>query len=305
MKLSINVVTKDTLASFRPYILQNAQETMGQKEDAICLGAVLDGTNSCGAIVGVPLGEGVLCIISLFVDEKVRRQGIGFLLLYELLQHTTIDMEVCALWILPEEENRELLPFLEACGFGEAEFFENIYRVQLSTLINRPVLKSAFSPSYKMSQNVIPYEKWSEEDRNSIETDDTIASLLKPSNFDTKVLHSGYSFGYRYNGRMQAYLLLQETGEQRFAVLSAVSRKDGNPAAMLQLATAALHQCLTATRHKSGEIWMEAINEHSEKLIRGLFGADLQIWGSYGSELLCLEDYLVEEETEPSEEKDQ
>ena len=83
-EIFVTILHKDNAAPFAPYLLPQVGRALGAGEDIAGLGAIKDG-HAVGALT-FQMDEGVLRILSFYVDTAARRQGIGTVLLEALTE---------------------------------------------------------------------------------------------------------------------------------------------------------------------------------------------------------------------------
>ena len=265
------------LPAFLPYLIPPAAEVIAEgREEMIALGAVTQDLKTCGAIVG-ELRQGRLTVFSLYVDPAARRQGVGTLLLEQLLALCPQAVPA-AEWMLPQEDFDAVDAFLQARGFAPAQREASLYRLESAQLRQISAVRRAFSPTFRPDGNVVPISALTPEERHELYSDPTIDPRLQYHVLADRATPS-LCLCYRYQGRVTAYLLCGETGPGEMAILAALSRPSANPAAMLQLATALIHQGLA---HFGGDFvcWLDAIHPASENLALALSGHTARRWVS-------------------------
>lgn len=244
------------------------------RDDIIALGAVTNANQTCGAVVG-ELYDERLTVFSLYVDPEVRRQGVGALLLDSLLQLYPAAKPMAA-WVSPEESFTEMDAFFQARGFAAAQNEGFVYCLNTEDLRHVPVVRWAFSPTFRPDRNIVPLDELTQEEREDLLCDASIAPSLRLGELIDR-LSPELSVCYRYKGRIAAYFICGKTGAREMAVLAAVSRSWAHPAAMLQMITATIHRGLD---YFGGDFlcWIEAINGEAEELVRAISAGTYSRW---------------------------
>ena len=277
MEFSYRIIEAADREAFKNYILPDIMEVSAASGGGIIMvGAVADGKYTCGAAAGVTV-DGRAVLYSLYVDEKVRHMGVGTALLGEFLKRAEGSSGVYVTWTLPEKEFEEAAAFLKANGFDDPYIDRPVYRLESSLMINVPVLGRAFSPNFRADANIVPVRDFTEDEMQELLQDTDIDNCLKLDSFGPEQINTDTCLGYRYGGHIQAYFLSVRTGEHDYAVLAGVSLKGANPAAFLLLAASALHN---AYLESGGDIyiWLEAINERSDRLAHSLSSNTCALW---------------------------
>lgn len=268
------------VAQVQSLIHPNAQPAL-EAEEVYLFSANCDG-QLCGALVA-SLEDGDAILYSLFVAPDYRRRGVGTALLSALrqgLEGEELD-ELYTQWILPQEGCEGLEGFLQCHGFDCDREEAPIYRIYSGDLAKSPFLRGAFSTKFRPDANIIPVSRWTQAMWEELGQDSTIDPLLRPEPFRGEMWEEA-SVGYRYGGRIVAYLLLKEAAEGEIVLLPGVARKGAHPAAMLQLLTAALHD---VRQYYQGDfsIWTNTITGHSRMLVeRMTLGKAVPWWSGEG-----------------------
>ena len=274
MELSIREITPELLPAFEPYLLPQAVEALREEENARAFGAV-SGTQTCGAAVGV-IEDGTLYLISLFVDEQVRRQGAGTALLQALTDAAGTAAAETE-WVLPDRAFEALDAFLQHCGFTPAERGRDITRLDTRKMRADSAIRRAFSPAFRPDGNVIRLEEMTDEQRGELFTDRDIEPVLNAANFQALFPGSPLCLGYRYGGQITAYFVAEITDEHEAVVRAVVARKNAPPAAALQLCAAGLNAGLPLLGG-DGYLWMDTINDASRAFAARIAGGAADFW---------------------------
>lgn len=111
-------ITPDNILSFAPYLHEEDQSSI-TTPGAGGIGLLTDDGHSCGALLyKTNTDEHSVFIESLFVDEQVRKQGGGTLLLQSFDDIMKKDFDTAAARILPDA-SEELAIFYENAGFDD------------------------------------------------------------------------------------------------------------------------------------------------------------------------------------------
>lgn len=274
MDFSLRKITKDLLPAFVPYLLPQAAELINSEQGLIALGAVT-GSQTCGAIAG-HVENGELTIFSLFVDKQVRRRGVASMLLDALLNAASFDC-VCARWILPEEEFLSAEAFFMVHGFSPTEYGDEIYRLCSDSFKNAPSLKSAFSPAFRQDGNIVSVSAFTEEEMRELLGDESIPSFLRLNNFSPKELSSPICLGYRYGGRICAYIICSISDANSVAMRTALSREGAPPAVFHLLTAAAIRQVILQLGEKFF-VFISPVTAPAKRLTVQLSGGKYDIW---------------------------
>ena len=263
------------LPAFLPYLIpQAAQGVAAGRADILALGAVTGAGQTCGAVAG-ELYQGVLTVFSLYVDPAVRGQGIGTLLLRSLLACCP-EARPAAAWIQPAGAFDRMDAFLQGRGFAPALRDNSVYCLNTADLRRVPVIRRAFSPSFRPDGNIVSLSDLTAEEQEDLRADPSIDLRLRLDGLMDQAAPE-LSFGYRYRGRIAAYLLCAVSDPGEVSILAAVARPGAHPAAFLQLITAAIHRGLALF---GGDFvcWLDPIHEQAEALARELSGGTCQRW---------------------------
>lgn len=282
MDFSLRKITKDLLPAFIPYLLPQAARAI-EEDCALALGAVT-GSKTCGAIAG-HVENGELTIFSLFVDKQVRLSGAASMLLDGLIKAADCD-SVSARWILPEEEFLAAETFFMVHGFSPAEYGDEIYRLCSDSFKNAPSLKSAFSPAFRQDGNIVSVSAFVEEEMRELLGDESIPSFLRLNNFSPEERSSPICLGYRYGGRICAYIICSISDDNSVAMRAALSREGAPPAVFHLLTAAAIRQVITQLGEKFF-VFISPITAPAKRLTVQLSGGNYDIWheGSCQKEL--------------------
>lgn len=273
---SLRVVEPGLLPAFRPYLTdQAAQDGALGRADVLTLGAVTAERRTCAAAAGRMDGA-ALTVTSLYVDPAVRRRGIGSALLAALLERAAPRRAEVS-WALPQPEFDAFRAFLTAAGFRTApQTGGGLYRAEAASLRLGPTLRRAFSPAFRPDGNVVPLAALTGAERAELLADPAIDLRLGLARLEG-LYSPEVSFAYRYGGRVAAYLACALTGRRDGSILAAVSRPGAHPAAILQLAAAALRAGLD---HFGGDFafWADTVNRESADLLLALTRGQCQLW---------------------------
>lgn len=275
MDFSLRVVDNNTLSAFIPYLLPQAVATIANGETSVFAFGAVTGDQTCGAIAGDMDGD-ELVIFSLYVDEKVRRQGVGKMLLNELLEIVHAQ-SYRAVWILPEEQFDEVESFFVANGFNKADIGASIYKLSSADFRRAPSLKSAFSDSYRPDGNIVPVSEFTDDEMLELLNDDKIENYLRLDNFTVDELTQPMSLGYRYNGHITAYFICTACSPSEVALRAAFSRSDAPPAAFHLLAAAAIYETIKLMG-KDFYCFLSPVTAPALKLTEQLSGGSFEIW---------------------------
>ena len=263
------------LPAFLPYLNPLASEGLREGwEEILAVGAVADGGKTGGA-AAVALDGGVLTLFSLYVVPAVRGQGIGTRLL-DALWACCPEARPAASWIQPVEDFDRMDAFLQARGFAPARRDRGVYCLHTTDLRRVPVVRRAFSPTFQPDGNIVPLAQLTPGEREDLGTDPGIDPRLRLDSLMDQAAPQ-LSFGYRYRGRIAAYLLCAVSDPGEVSILAAVARPGAHPAAFLQLVTAAIHQGL-ALFGDDFVCWLDPITQQAEALARELSGGTCQRW---------------------------
>ena len=120
----VGLITEESLENFIPFLTDNALKDIRDGEEYLVLGAVR-GRKACGAIAGYQENDRLFRISSFYVYPELRREGIGTLLLDELMKGLCETDDEMALTLELNDEGGEeaeaLLAFLYARGIPESD----------------------------------------------------------------------------------------------------------------------------------------------------------------------------------------
>ena len=277
MDFSLRPIDLDILPPFLPYLLPQAAQALRQQLEGFAAIGAVSGVHSCAAIAGI-MREDELNIFSLYVDKNVRGSGIGTALYNELVR-VMEPAGVCADWILPETELAAAESFFLNKGFSPAESGDEIYRLSSSELRKAPSLRSAFSPAYRQDGNIVPVSEFTDAEISELLSDESIPAFLRLDSLPGEELLSPACLGYRYGGRICAYLLCSFSGGNGVALRAALSRDNAPPAAFHLLAAAAIKQTLI---YLGGDfsVFISPVTAPAKRLTEQLSGGKYEIWRS-------------------------
>lgn len=275
MNFSLREITKELLPAFTPYLLPQAAEPVNEgSKDIIAIGAVT-GNKTCGAAAGEISGDG-LHIVSLFVDTQARGFGIGTALLREL-ESMAGRGKVFASWILPENDFLLTSAFFQGKGFSEISYGEEIFRLSSKDLQKAPSLRAAFLPNYRPDGNIVPVSGFSKSELEELLADNSIPPFLRLINFTKSELSQPTCLGYRYQGRIMAYLISTHSDKNSFALRAAFSR-DGSPPAVFHLLMAAAIKKACEKLGKDFYVFLSPVSAPARHLAMQLSGGNYEVW---------------------------
>lgn len=273
MSIKLLKITNELLPAFTPYLLPQAAAAVGSR-GFLALGAA-EGSETCAAIAA-SLENGELNIISLYVDKKVRRRGVGSMLLEALLEKAACP-KVSASWILPEEEYLAAESFFVSKGFSPAERGDDIYRLSSKDFRKAPSLRAAFLAGYIPDGNIVPVSDFTDEEMAELLSDKTIPSFLRLDNFTPEELSAPTALGYRYLGRISAYFICSVSGQDSVALRAALSR-EGTPPAVFHLLTSAAIKQVISRLGEDFYVFISPVTTPALRLTKQLSDGKYELW---------------------------
>ena len=278
MPYDIVEIDSDHFDDFADCLSYEAINAFKNKDSAICgIGVLSDEKVPYGAVCARKSGD-CLTVFHLFVREDQRRQGIGKKLLtgmIEMRKHTDITLS----WCVKNSDYDFFIQFLKKQGFGDpVDIPYPIYRITSDELKNKTILRSAFSDRFHISFSVVPYREFTAKELQELQEDENIPENLRISHFSAEQLNSPFCLGYRYDNQIQAYMLVENTSDNQYVILAAVTRKNVNPAAFLQLMTAQLYTTIRANGGRKCIYWFTAISEQSKRFAVEFGGKNVAFW---------------------------
>ena len=269
-EMYVTILHKDNAAPFAPYLLPQVGRALGAGEDIAGLGAIKDG-HAVGALA-FRVDDGVLRILSLYVDTAARRQGVGTVLLealaevIEAMDEEIEDVQTDYLTDTADEE--AAAAFLDDAGFEVLRVTERFFSVDTEKLHEQPLLKEAFTGNFTADAHVRPFSALTPEQLRELEADETVPFKLKPSAMENSPLRQG-SVAWVEDSRVLAWLLCYQ-GFDGEIVLSAACKRDGAPTqSFVRLVQAFANRCYMILGHDY-TVYISAIDDYAASLVKKL-----------------------------------
>ena len=134
--MEIIPVTPLLLNSFENYILPSVMNDLREDQENHFAFGLVQNTHSCGAAAGYFYGDRFR-IRSFYVDEAIRRQGAGSLLLNGVVSALTGYAEQIDInYVLNDSLRAEMESFLDTHGFSAPALVSKIYVIRLGDVQN-------------------------------------------------------------------------------------------------------------------------------------------------------------------------
>ena len=296
MEITLRYIDRQELPGFRQYLLPDTATAVEREDvDVLAIGAVL-GRRSVGAAAAVPDGANGAELTDLFVDEAARGNGIGGVLLEEVMDILAeVGIEtLSADYTLKGEELAAMDALLRSAGFTAPALRSRTFMAQSRDYADHGILGAAFTPSWRTPKDVRAFSELTEEQLTELTAAEDIPEMLSWGLLRGQA-EPELSVALVLNGRVAAYLLCEESRDGGFVLLSAVSRQDAPATAFTSLLTDLLNRCFYR-RGGHFPFYFSAINEHTERLARGLMRGKCVEY----EEHVCLARLSVPEGTEDS-----
>lgn len=266
---NVRLLDRNQLPGFRPYLLPGTAAALERgDENVIAIGAVT-GRSACGAAAARLDGEGGARLTDLFVDEAVRRRGVGAFLLdqmLELLSGTGPLWDVTADYALNGEDLAAMDALMVKCGFSRPRLCARSFRAMSDDYRRHPVLRRSFDPRYRTPENVLSFDRLPREALDGLEQAEGIPPVLSWSGLKDRALPE-LSVALVRDGGVDAYLLAEESVDGGFVLLAAVTRPGGPASAFVTLLVELVNRCV----YRAGgsfPFYFSTINDHAETLAR-------------------------------------
>lgn len=295
MELNIRVIDRKQLPGFRPYLLPGTAAALEHSDkNVIAIGAVI-GHSACGAVAVRLDGDDSVRLTDLFVDEAIRRRGVGTFLLaqiLELLCGTEGLQEVTADYALRAEDLVAMDALLTKHGFSSPVTVARSFRAVSEDYREHSILGRSFTPRYRTPEGVVPFDQLPWEALEELEQAEDISMTLSWSELKSRAVLE-LSVALIRDGKVLAYQLAEESVDGGFVLLSAVNREGAPSAAFIMLLQDLLNRCW----YRAGgdfPFYFSTINDHVEKLARKLMDGRCTEYEEHECYLLL--DKLAEEE---------
>ena len=270
MDVNIRVLDHRELTGFRPYLLPDtASRIQRRAEDIMALGGVT-GRSACGAVAARISGTEAE-LTALFVDETVRRLGVGRTLLKSMLTLLSAAgvRTVTADYVLSGGVLSAMDALLTGCGFSPPRRRSRVFLARSADFHTSARFSRAFSPAYRTPAGVRTFDSLPPGALEELETADIPAPLSWETLKDRAL--TDLSVALVDEGRVTAYLLAGESSDGGYVLLSACRRPEAPPAAFFSLLPELLNRCYYRT---GGDFpfYFSALNSHVEQLALRLMG---------------------------------
>ena len=230
---SIRILDRQELPGFRPYLLPETVRGLERGEREWMALGLVTGRNAAGAAAARRSGE-MAELTDLFVDETVRRQGGGRLLLEELTERLKAEgvVRLSADYVLRGEGLTAMDQLLCRGGFSTPHRRSRVFRARSEDFHQDPRLGAAFSPQYRTPPEVCTLAQAPREALEEVRRGEDIPEHLSLEAVKGRAV-PGLCVALMRAGQVGAYLLAGEDGAGGVVLLSAV-RRQGAPATAFQ-----------------------------------------------------------------------
>ena len=218
MEIHTRVLDRGELPGFRNYLLPAAAEAIGRGDPGlVALGAV-SGRYALGAIAARLDAEGEAELTDLFVDEAVRRQGVG-LYLVDALRAALAERgatRLTACYALEGEDLAAMDALLVKAGATRPQFRATSFQAHSRDYRDHPLLKVCFTPRYRTPEGIVPFFQLPGDALAELEEARDIPYILSWSLLKDRAVPD-LSVAAVREGRVQSYLLAEESADCRRA----------------------------------------------------------------------------------------
>lgn len=240
MLIHIRELDRRELPGFCPYLLPETAARLEREEPGLMAVGAVTGRSSCAAAAAAAAGDSAV-LTDLFVDETVRRRGVGGLVLDALLER--LDAmgvgQVEAGYVLRGTSLAAMDALLTGRGFSPPQVRSRVFRMEMADFRGDRLLGAALTPRYRTPKNIcglgalppgaldelegeVPYAlRWS-----------TLADRADPD----------LSAALVREGRVLAYQLAGECSGG-FALLAAFSGREAPATSFLPLLREVINRC--------------------------------------------------------------
>lgn len=284
MGIQLRTLDSREAAGFCPYLLPETNARLQQgSERVLALGAV-SGRYACGAAAAL-IDEDTAVLTDLFVDETIRRQGVGARLLDELLFQLRERgvTEVSAFYALNAEDTAAMDALLISRGFPQPEAIARNFKVDSRDFHNARLLGRAFRPDYRAPESVFSFAQLPSSALSILLDDDGIPSPLSWKENQHRAAPD-LSMALVQEGEVVAYQLCGESADGGYILLAANTRDDAPASSFLTLLTALANRCYY---HRGGDFpfYFSATTEHAERLALRLMDGQYTEYVEYGTHI--------------------
>ncbi len=272
MEIQIRVLDRRELPGFRPYLLPATAEAIGRDDPRLVALGAAAGRYALGA-VAARLDEGDEAeLTDLFVDEAVRRQGVGLTLIRALraaLAERGVTL-LTACYALEAEDLAAMDALLVKVGATPPRRRALSFQADSRDYRDHPLLGVCFTPRYRTPEGVVPFFQLPEEALKELEGAKDIPYILSWSLLRERAVPD-LSVATVREGRVRSYLLAEESADGGFVLLAAFRREGARASDFLRLLRELLSRCWY-WRGGDFPFYFSAINQHTEELALSLMG---------------------------------
>ena len=292
--LKLYILDKTNAGPFAPYLMPQVRQYIGDGKELLAIGAATE-EHTLGA-VAASAENGVMHIVSLYVDSSVRRQGIGTELLRALgrLANDRGLRVNGAMAYFMEEDGMDidgLAAFLRYAGFGEPQLSNRLFCVNTADLHGMPSFSEAFSADFQPDSHVRPFAAITPEQLREIEDDPEVMDCLKPSAMRFNLMRSA-SMGWLENGHVLGWILAYQGIDGEIVMASACKRAGAPDGCFRKLLYALANRCYMMLG-RDFNTYILTLNEHSGGLVEKLSGGRMHEYKNLVAETDRLPDWLV------------
>lgn len=272
-ELPVTIRTLDRMdcLQFQTYLLPDTAQAILRRREP--------GYTAIGAVSGrYSVGAAVLCtegttarITDLFVDETVRGRGVGTQLLRALLERLPEEVTtVTAYYTLHAPLLGHMDALLAEAGFSAPETRARAFATYARYYEGDRLLGRAMDPAYRTPKGILPFSQLPPEAMEELLGDEDIPPILSWNTYRTQA-DPDLSVASVKDGRVTAYLLCGEGGEDGYILHAALRREGSGPATFLALLLDMGNRCYY---RKGGDFpfYFSAINQHSDELALKIMG---------------------------------
>ena len=268
-------------APFAGYMLPTAAAMLAQEDENVSftvLGAMWDSL-ACGTAVAIWREDGGE-ILSLFVDPKARHYGIAGRLVDLLTEEGAArgaDSLRCS-YVLKGDE----LISMDGLFLKRKAMIENgspICGIASADVSDSPLLGPALRPGWRRNKAVRLFSELTQEQREEIETEETLPGFLRPSALGMR-LDPSLSAAWIAEEKVTAFVAAFQSGDRMFSQSSVWRGPDAPEGSFRVLICTQVNQCW----YRAGggfTFFISPINPSSARMTEWFTGGKYEVYGNH------------------------